>query len=160
MSSDTRDFSRGVFSHIDENGDARMVNVSGKSRVRRTAAAKGKILLAEDTIRAIEANTIAKGSVLATARVAGIMAAKRCADLIPLCHNIEIEHVEVGFEILPGGIEITAQAVCTDKTGIEMEVLTAVSVAALTIYDMCKAVDKAMCITDIVLVGKTKEIVG
>jgi len=160
MSSDTGDFPRGVFSHIDENGDARMVNVSGKSRVRRTATAKGKILLAEDTIRAIEANTIAKGSVLATARVAGIMASKRCADLIPLCHNIEIEHVEVGFEILPGGIGITAQAVCTDKTGIEMEVLTAVSVAALTIYDMCKAVDKAMCITDIVLVGKTKETVG
>lgn len=160
MSSTASDFSKGAFSHIDEKGDARMVNVSGKSRVRRTATARGTILLAEGTIRAIETNTIAKGSVLATARVAGIMAAKRCADLIPLCHNIEIEHVEVEFEVLTGGIEITAQAVCTDKTGIEMEVLTAVSVAALTIYDMCKAVDTAMRITDIGLVGKTKEIVG
>jgi cyclic pyranopterin phosphate synthase len=114
--------------------------------------------LAPATIRAINENSIAKGSVLATARVAGIMAAKRCSDLIPLCHNIEIEHVEVNFNVRESEIEITSRAVCTDKTGIEMEALTAVSVAALTIYDMCKAVDKAMRITDIVVMEKTKEV--
>ena len=146
------------FSHIDENGDARMVNVADKGRVRRTATARGKILLAPATIRAIKENLIAKGSVLATARVAGIMAAKHCSDLIPLCHNIEIEHVEVNFEVRESEIEIVSRAICTDKTGIEMETLTAVSVAALTIYDMCKAIDKAMRITDIVLVEKTKEV--
>jgi len=146
------------FSHIDENGDARMVNVANKGRVRRTATASGKILLAPATIRAINENSIAKGSVLATARIAGIMAAKHCSDLIPLCHNIEIEHVEVNFEVRESEIEIVSRAVCTDKTGIEMEALTAVGVAALTIYDMCKAIDKAMRITDIVLVEKTKEV--
>jgi cyclic pyranopterin phosphate synthase len=95
--------------------------------------------------------------VLATARIAGIMAAKRASDLIPLCHTIEIEHVEVDFTFVEEGIAIRARAVCTDKTGIEMEALTAVSVAALTIYDMCKAVDKSMRITDIALIEKTKE---
>ncbi|MCE5257038.1 MAG: cyclic pyranopterin monophosphate synthase MoaC [Spirochaetaceae bacterium] len=150
----------GDFSHIDEEGNARMVNVSGKSRVRRTAMAKGRILLTESTIRAIQENAIAKGNVLATARVAGIMAAKRCSDLIPLCHNIEIEHVEVEFEVRLDEIGIRARAVCTDKTGIEMEALTAVSVAALTVYDMCKAVDKTMRITDICLAEKTKEEIG
>lgn len=145
------------FTHIDGQGNARMVDVSAKPRMRRTASACGKILLAPDTIAKIGDNAIAKGNVLATARVAGIMAAKRCSDLIPLCHNIEIEHVEVDFAVGAGEIEITSKAVCTDKTGIEMEALTAVSVAALTIYDMCKAVDKAMRITDIRLIEKTKE---
>jgi len=145
------------FTHLDDQGNARMVDVSAKPRVRRTATAEGRILLSSDTLAKIQSNQIAKGNVLATARVAGIMAAKRTADLIPLCHPIETEHVEIDFTLEATGIAVHARAVCTDKTGIEMEALTAVSVAALTIYDMCKAVDRRMCITDIVLVEKTKE---
>jgi cyclic pyranopterin monophosphate synthase len=145
------------FSHIDEKGEARMVDVSAKPRVRRTARAEGRIVLAPSTIERIRSDAIAKGNVLATAKVAGIMAAKRCSDLIPLCHNIEIEQVEVNFTMGEGEIAIGARAICTDKTGIEMEVLTAVSVAALCIYDMCKAVDKGMRIEGIHLVEKTKE---
>ncbi|MCX7027282.1 MAG: cyclic pyranopterin monophosphate synthase MoaC [Spirochaetes bacterium] len=148
------------FSHLGEKGEARMVDVSGKPRLRRTARAEGKILLASSTVAKIKGNAIAKGNVLATARVAGIMAAKRCSDLVPLCHNIEIEQVEVSFELGEGEIDIGAKAICTDKTGIEMEVLTAVSVAALCIYDMCKAVDKGMRIDGIHLVEKTKESVS
>ena len=148
------------FSHIDEKGEARMVDVSGKPRVRRTARAEGRIVLAPSTIDRIRADAIAKGNVLATAKVAGIMAAKRCSDLIPLCHNIEIEQVEVSFAMGDGEIAIAARAICTDKTGIEMEALTAVSVAALCIYDMCKAVDKGMRIEGIRLVEKTKESVA
>lgn len=143
--------------HVDEEGNARMVDVSSKSRVRRTALACGSIFLAPATIDKINGNEIAKGNVLATARIAGIMAAKHCSDLIPLCHNIEIEHVEVNFSVGKDAIGISAKAVCTDKTGIEMEALTAVSVAALTIYDMCKALDKAMHIEGIHLVEKKKE---
>ena len=146
-----------AFSHIDEKGEARMVDVSAKPRVRRTARAEGRIVLDPSTIARIQGDTIAKGNVLATAKVAGIMAAKRCSDLIPLCHNIEIEQVEVNFSLGEGEIGIVARAICTDKTGIEMEVLTAVSVAALCIYDMCKAVDKGMRIEGIHLVEKTKE---
>jgi len=145
------------FTHVDEDGNARMVDVSAKSRVRRTALASGSIFLAPATIDKISGNQIAKGNVLATARIAGIMAAKRCSDLIPLCHNIEIEHVEVDFSVGRDSIDISSKAICTDKTGIEMEVLMAVSVAALTIYDMCKAVDKAMRIEGIHLVEKRKE---
>ncbi len=144
--------------HVDENGAARMVDVSAKTRIKRTARAAGKIELAPATLELIRRNGIAKGDVLAAARIAGIMAAKRTADLIPLCHNIEIEHV--GVELTPeaDGIRIESVAVCTDKTGIEMEALTAVSVAALTIWDMCKAVDKTMRIGDIVLLEKKKEV--
>lgn len=145
------------FTHLDSNGNARMVDVSEKPRVRRSAFAEGRIELDPATVAKIRANEIAKGNVLATARVAGVMAAKRCADLIPLCHNIEIEHVEVDFEVGEAAIAIKARARCTDKTGIEMEALMAVSVAALTIYDMCKAVDKGMRIEGVRLVEKTKE---
>ncbi|MDH7483644.1 MAG: cyclic pyranopterin monophosphate synthase MoaC [Spirochaetales bacterium] len=145
------------FTHLDSEGNARMVDVSAKPRVRRTATASGRILLAPATIAMIREQQIAKGNVLATARIAAIMAAKRTADLIPLCHTIGIEHVEVDFTFEEESIAIRAKAVCTDKTGIEMEALTAVSVAALTIYDMCKAVDKQMRITDITLAEKTKE---
>jgi cyclic pyranopterin phosphate synthase len=144
--------------HIDAEGNAAMVDVSAKPRVRRTAVARGTIHLLPSTIELVKTNSIAKGNVLATARVAGIMAAKRCSDLIPLCHNIEIEHVELGLTVLDDRIDIEAKAVCTDKTGIEMEALTAVSVAALTIYDMCKAVDRQMTIGEICLVRKDKEI--
>ncbi len=143
--------------HVDESGAARMVDVSAKTRIKRTARAAGKILLAPATLELIRRNGIAKGDVLATARIAGIMAAKRTADLIPLCHNIEIEHVGVDLTPEADGIRIEATTVCTDKTGIEMEALTAVSVAALTIWDMCKAVDKTMRIGDIVLLEKKKE---
>lgn len=145
------------FTHLDKSGNARMVDVSLKPRLRRKAEACGSISLSANTIARIRSDDIAKGNVLATARVAGIMAAKRCSDLVPLCHNIEIEHVEVDLKLCDTAIEITARASCTDKTGIEMEVLAAVSVAALTIYDMCKAVDKKMEIGGIRLVSKTKE---
>lgn len=147
----------GKLTHVDEGGKARMVDVSAKPRVRRRALARGRITLAPETVALVRANSLAKGDVLAVARVAGVMAAKRTSELIPLCHNVEIEHVDVALAILEDGIEIEATSVCTDKTGIEMEALTAVSVAALTIWDMCKAVDKGMRIGDIVLVEKTKE---
>lgn len=147
----------GALSHVDGAGKARMVDVSGKTRVRRTARAAGKIWLAPGTVELVRRNGMEKGDVLAVARIAGIMAAKRTSDLIPLCHNIEIELVELSLELRDDGVEIESRAVCTDKTGIEMEALTAVSVAALTVYDMCKAVDKGMRIGDIRLVEKTKE---
>jgi cyclic pyranopterin phosphate synthase len=143
--------------HVDEEGRARMVDVSAKERVRRTARASGRIELAPETLRLIRENLIEKGDVLAVARVAGIAAAKRTAELIPLCHNIAIDHVGVEFRLRDGWVDIESRAVCTDKTGIEMEALTAVGVAALTIYDMCKAVDKGMRIGDIRLLEKTKE---
>ena len=143
--------------HVDEAGKARMVDVSAKPRVRRRAVARGRITLAAATVALVRDNALAKGDVLAVARVAGIMAAKRTSELIPLCHNVEIEHVDVALDVRDDGVEIEATSLCTDKTGIEMEALTAVSVAALTIWDMCKAVDKGMRIGDIVLVEKTKE---
>ncbi|MCX7023638.1 MAG: cyclic pyranopterin monophosphate synthase MoaC [Spirochaetes bacterium] len=144
-------------SHVDENGKARMVDVSRKPRVRRTARAAGKILLAPGTIALVRENQVAKGDVLAVARLAGIMGAKRTSELIPLCHNVEIEHVEVSLALVGDGIEIEARSTCTDKTGIEMEALTAVVVAALAVWDMCKAVDRDMRIQDIRLLEKTKE---
>ena len=146
-----------ALSHVDEAGAARMVDVSGKSRSRRTAKAIGRIDLAAATLDLVRRNALQKGDVLATARIAGIMAAKKASELIPLCHNIEIEQVTVDLELDAAGIGIVARAVCSDKTGIEMEALTAVSVAALTVYDMCKAVDAAMVIREIRLVEKTKE---
>ncbi len=144
-------------SHVDDRGRARMVDVSAKARVRRTARASGRIDLAPATVALVRSHGLEKGDVLAAARIAGIMAAKRTSELIPLCHNIEIEHVSVGLALDDRGVAIEAAAACTDKTGIEMEALLAVSVAALTIYDMCKAVDRAMVIRDIRLVEKTKE---
>ena len=146
--------------HIDETGAARMVDVSGKPPMRRTATATGRIVMQPETVEAIRSNTLQKGDVLAAARIAGIGGAKRTSELIPLCHNIAIEQVDVQFEIHETAIDITASAVCTDKTGIEMEALSAVTIAALTIYDMCKAIDKTMCITDVTLVKKTKELTG
>ena len=148
------------FSHVDESGKARMVDVSAKPRVRRTARAAGKIFLSTDTVRRIRENLIAKGDVLATAKIAGIAAAKRTTDLIPLCHNIAVDWIDLEFELQEAAIEIRGTAVCTDKPGIEMAALTAVSVAALTIYDMCKAVDSGMRIGEIRLLEKTKEALG
>jgi cyclic pyranopterin monophosphate synthase len=143
-------------SHLDAEGKAVMVDVSGKPRVRRTAAAAGRLLASAETIRLVREKLIAKGDALAVARVAGIAAAKKTAELIPLCHTIRIDQVTVDFQLKESSIEIDSRAVCTESTGIEMEALTAVSVAALTLYDMCKAVDKSMRITDIRLVEKTK----
>lgn len=146
------------FSHIDDTGQAAMVDVSAKPVQFREAIARGEIHLQPATLALIEQNQIAKGNVLATARLAGIMAAKKTGELIPLCHPLPITHCEVNFEIPAGQdrIVITASAKIAAQTGIEMEALTAVSLAALTIYDMCKAVDKQMRITDVVLVSKTK----
>jgi len=144
-------------SHIDEEGKARMVDVSGKEPVKRTAKAAGSVCMQPETVRLVRDGLVKKGDVLAAARIAGIAGAKRTWELVPLCHNIEIEHVGVDFQVLEDRIEIESTAACTGKTGIEMEALAAVSIAALTIYDMCKGVDKAMRIEGIRLVEKKKE---
>lgn len=143
--------------HIDEQGKARMVDVTAKSETERVAVAKGRVLMKAETLELIAANEVKKGDVLGVARVAGIMAAKKTGEMIPLCHPLNITSVEVSFETVsaPPAIDITATAKVSSKTGVEMEALTAVSVAALTIYDMCKAADKAMTLTDIRLVKKT-----
>lgn len=145
-------------SHIDDEGEARMVDVSAKPEQEREAVARGEIRLAKATLNTIESGQAAKGNVLAAARLAGIMAAKKTADLIPLCHPLAITHAEVGFKIPESRdrIVITATARISARTGVEMEALTAVSVAALTIYDMCKAIDKEMQITGIKVTSKTK----
>ena len=145
--------------HLDAHGQAAMVDISAKPVQQREAIAAGEIHLQRATIDLIERNEIAKGNVLATARLAGIMAAKKTGELIPLCHPLPITHSEVQFEIPPSRdrILITASAKITAQTGIEMEALTAVSLAALTIYDMCKAVDKQMTIGNIRLLSKTKK---
>jgi cyclic pyranopterin monophosphate synthase len=145
-------------SHINSRGDASMVDVSAKPMMRREAVARGEIRLQKATVGLIQKNKIAKGNVLAAARIAGILAAKKTGELIPLCHPLPITHCEVLFEIPKSGdrVIITASAKISAQTGIEMEALTAVSVAALTIYDMCKAVDKKMRITDVKLISKTK----
>ncbi len=145
--------------HLDARGEARMVDVSAKPIVHREAVARGEIRLQRETIRLIEAEQIAKGNVLASARLAGIMAAKKTGELIPLCHPLPITHCEVNFEIPKSQdrIVITASAKVSAPTGVEMEALVAVSIAALTIYDMCKAVDKQMRLTDVKLISKTKK---
>ena len=148
------------FSHLDSEGKAVMVDVSAKPRVRRTATAAGVVLMQPETLRMISDRLLKKGDALAVARVAGINAAKKTAELIPLCHNIRIDHVSVDLALRADGVEITSRAVCTESTGIEMEALTAVSVAALTLYDMCKAVDSKMIIANIRLLEKTKEGAG
>ncbi|MBT5927688.1 MAG: cyclic pyranopterin monophosphate synthase MoaC [Verrucomicrobia bacterium] len=144
--------------HINAQGEASMVDVTHKPVLLREAIAEGCIYLQSETIDKIESNAIAKGNVLASARLAGIMAAKKTGELIPLCHPLPITHCEVTMSIptTRDRVNITASAKIAAATGIEMEALTAVSLAALTIYDMCKAVDKSMCIGDIRLVKKTK----
>ena len=144
--------------HIDARGEASMVDVSSKPVMRREAIAQGEIRLAKTTLSLIDSHTIAKGNVLAAARLAGIVAAKKTGELIPLCHPLPITHCEVNFEIPRSRdrIVITAITRIVAQTGVEMEALTAVSLAALTIYDMCKAVDKKMRITEIQLISKTK----
>ena len=150
-------------SHLDANGHARMVDVGHKPVSQRTAVAEGFVAMQSATLRAIADGAVPKGDVFAVARLAGIMAAKKTSDLIPLCHPLPIESVEVNFE--PGAatpdsgtvrVRIEATARITAKTGVEMEALSAVSVAALTIYDMCKAIDKSMTIEMVRLIAKTK----
>jgi len=152
-------------SHVDEQGRVRMVDVGSKPDTERVAVAKGEIIMRPETLALIQEGGIPKGDVLAVAQVAGVMAAKRVAELIPMCHPLLLTHVQVDFapDEERSLIEIAATVKTTGKTGVEMEALTAVSVAALTIYDMCKAVDRAMRITNVRLVrksgGKSGEIV-
>jgi len=145
------------FSHIDEQGRARMVDISSKPPVNRLARARGSISLGEETIALIAANNIKKGDVLAVAQLAGIQAAKRTSDLIPLCHPLQLSQVDVQTELTQSGVTVVSTVRCVDRTGVEMEALAAVSVALLTIYDMCKAVDKTMRISDIQLEEKLKD---
>jgi cyclic pyranopterin phosphate synthase len=144
--------------HIDARGEAAMVDVSAKPVMLREAIARGEIRLQRATLKLIETQTIAKGNVLASARLAGIMAAKKTGELIPLCHPLPLTHCEVNFEFPKSNdrIVIMASAKIAAQTGVEMEALTAVTIAALTIYDMCKAVDKKMRITNVRLISKTK----
>ena len=149
-------------SHLDDAGRARMVDVGAKAVTAREAVAEGFVLMRPETLAAIAEERVPKGEVLGTARVAGIMAAKRCGELIPMCHPLPVESIEVGFdvpELEPDGdepvrIHVKATARVTAKTGVEMEALTAVAVAALTIYDMCKAIDRGMEIGGVRLVSK------
>jgi len=141
--------------HIDEQGRTKMVDTSDKSVTARRAVASARVLASPATIDAIRKHQTPKGDPLETARLAGIMAAKQTADLIPLCHTLPLTHVDVRGEVLDDSIYLEAEVATRAQTGVEMEALTAVSVAALTIYDMCKAIDKSMTITDVRLESKT-----
>ena len=142
-------------SHVDESsGSVQMVDVGHKPLSRRRAVARGAVLMAPETAKRIR--ELPKGDALATAQIAGILAAKRTSDLIPLCHPLPITHADVEFEVREDRVDITASAEVTSQTGVEMEALTAVAVAALTIYDMAKAIDKKMVISEITLVEKSK----
>jgi len=146
--------------HLAEDGSVQMVDVSAKSTSAREAIAAGTIRLRQETLELISKNQIGKGNVFATARIAGIQAAKQTSQLIPLCHNLNLSHVEVDIVTAESGLEVKCNARTTAQTGVEMEALTGVSVALLTIYDMCKAVDKEMQIGDIRLLKKTKRVAG
>ncbi|MFK8025844.1 MAG: cyclic pyranopterin monophosphate synthase MoaC [Ilumatobacter sp.] len=147
--------SDGEFTHLDASGHAHMVDVGDKSVTQRRAVARCRVTMQPETARAIEAQTLKKGDVLSVARVAGIMAAKRTSEAIPLCHPLAITRVSVEFEVGDDHVDIEASVDCVERTGVEMEALHACSVAALTVYDMCKAVDKAMTIDDLALWEKT-----
>jgi cyclic pyranopterin phosphate synthase len=144
-------------SHIADDGSAKMVDVSAKPVSRRCATAEATIALRSETVSKIEANQVAKGNVLATARIAAIQAVKRTDELIPLCHSLPVQHAQIEFENRPDGIRIECRVITTAQTGVEMEALTGASIAALTIYDMCKAIDKSMVISDLRLISKTKK---
>jgi cyclic pyranopterin monophosphate synthase len=145
-------------SHVDDAGSVRMVDVGAKPLSRRRAVAHASVRMAAETARRL--CELPKGDALATAQLAGIMAAKRTSDLIPLCHPLPLTNVEVALEVREDGVEIVAAAETTAQTGVEMEALTAAAVAALTVYDMAKAIDKQMTIAEVRLVEKTKEAVG
>ena len=145
------------FTHFNEHGRARMVDVSEKAETARVAVARGRVLVNRDTFDLIRSGGLKKGDVLTTAQIGGIMGAKRTADLIPMCHNITLSGVDIDFTMNEAelAVEITVTAKCAGQTGVEMEALTAVSVAALTVYDMCKAVQRDMVIDGICLVKKS-----
>ena len=145
------------FTHIDKNGRVRMVDVTEKKPTVRSAAAQGRVSMTPETLEKIRNQSVKKGNVLETARIAGIMGVKQTASLIPMCHPLNITHAQVDFfpDTDASAIRIEATVRATDQTGVEMEALTSVSVAALTIYDMCKAVDRGMVIQDLVLVEKS-----
>ena len=145
----------GELSHVSETGDVHMVDVGGKPMSRRRAVARATVRMAPETARRLR--ELPKGDALATAQVAGIMAAKRTSELIPLCHPLPLTLVEVSLDVGDVGVEIIGVAETTAQTGVEMEALTAVSVAALTVYDMAKAIDSGMSVTEVALVEKTKE---
>ena len=148
--------SKDRFSHVDDDGRAAMVDVSAKKPQLRIARAAGRIRLAESTVKLIKENNIKKGDVLTVAEIAGIQAAKRTSDLIPLCHPLQLGQVAVRARLDQDGVSVTSEVTCVGRTGVEMEALTAVSVALLTVYDMCKAVDKGMVIGEVVLLEKLK----
>src|ERR671933_936336 len=145
------------FSHLDEEGAARMVDVGGKAVIRRTATATSSVRMSPETVELLREKSLPKGDALNTAKIAGVMAAKRTPDLIPLCHGLNLTSIDLEFTVRDEEVEILATARASDRTGVEMEALTAVSVAALTLYDMCKAVDKGMVIGGVKLLRKTKE---
>jgi len=148
-------FKMNPLSHVDEQGRIRMVDTAGKEISSRRAVASARVLMKKETITALREHRTPKGDPLETARLAGIMAAKKTAELIPLCHPLPLTHIDVQAKLEDNGISLTAEVSTNAQTGVEMEALTAVSVAALTIYDMCKALDKGMTITEIVLESKT-----
>jgi cyclic pyranopterin monophosphate synthase len=143
-------------SHTNKDGKAKMVNVGDKPDQKRTAIAEGFISLAQETVRLVENNKLKKGNVIAVAHIAGIQAAKKTSELIPLCHPLSLHNIEISEEILNNGIKITSQIETIGKTGVEMEALTAVCASLLAIYDMCKSVDKNMIIEKIKLIEKRK----
>jgi cyclic pyranopterin phosphate synthase len=145
-------------SHVDDSGDVSMVDVGSKPLSKRRAVARASVRMASGTAEKLD--DLPKGDVLVTAQLAGIMAAKRTAELIPLCHPLPLTHVDVGLEVEDGGVGIEASAETTAQTGVEMEALTAAVVAALTVYDMAKAIDKEMVVEDVRLLEKTKDAVG
>ncbi len=143
-------------SHLNEKGEASMVDIGAKKSTARFASAQAVVKMKPETLALIVSNGMPKGDVLSTARLAGIMAAKKASELIPLCHNIPIDKVEIDFQVVePDTLVIIAGASCTYKTGIEMEAMTAASIAALTVYDMCKAVDRGMTVSNIKLLAKS-----
>jgi cyclic pyranopterin phosphate synthase len=152
----TGDEKKKLLSHIDSDGRAKMVDVSAKPLSARAAVAEGRISLAKETVALIRQNEIGKGDVIATARLAGIQAAKQTASLIPLCHTIPLSEVKIDIDLAADGARVSCTARTIAQTGVEMEALTGVSVALLTIYDMCKAVDKEMAIGEVRLVEKSK----
>ena len=146
---------KNLFSHINEEGSVRMVDISEKNITKRIARASGFVSLNNSTIEAIRSNSLPKGNIIEAARIAGIMGAKRTSDLIPLCHPVNLENVLLNFEIKEKGVIIESEVTATAKTGAEMEAITAVSVAAMTIYDMCKSAQKDIVISDIYLREKS-----
>ena len=142
-------------SHVDENGKAQMVDVGNKDDTKRSATASGKVFMSTETLEALERQELKKGDVLGVARVAGIQAAKKTSELIPLCHPLAINFASVDFRIRESCVEIQATVKTLGKTGVEMEALTACSVAALTVYDMCKSMDKSITIEEVKLLEKT-----